>query len=45
MYKFDADGLSPVKENLCDMTGNMQASGRQRREPLIARCCLKERSI
>ena len=25
------------------MTENMQASGRQRREPLIVRCCLKAR--
>lgn len=29
LYKFDAGGLTPAKENLCKMTENMQASGRQ----------------
>ena len=25
LYKLDADGLTPAKENLCKMTENMQA--------------------
>ena len=39
--KFDAGGLTPGKENLCAMKGNMQADDVQRRKPRVVRCCLK----
>ncbi len=29
LYKFDAGGLTPAKENLCKMTENMQVSAVQ----------------
>ena len=40
VHKFDAGGLTPGKENLCAMTGNMQADDVQRRKPWVVRCCL-----
>ena len=40
VHKFDAGGLTPGKENLCTMTGNMQADDVQRRKPRVVRCCL-----
>ena len=40
LHKKLAGILAYVKRFLCDMTENLQADVRQRRQPLIVRCCL-----
>ena len=41
LHKFDAAILSYYKENLCDMTENMQADDVQSRQACFVRRCLK----
>jgi hypothetical protein len=40
LYKSDAGILEYFKEDLCNLTENMQASRTQSRQAVIVRCCL-----